>query len=80
MRKRSNRGRGRPAKITPAQELAILHARELDPPVAWKDLMAEYDCSRSVLNEALHRAKVRISGHNSLISGHQDDGHGSPAA
>jgi hypothetical protein len=63
MRSKTSRRRGRPAKITEADEWAIYHARTLDEPVAWKDLMAQYQVSRSVLAEAFTRAKVRISGH-----------------
>lgn len=61
MRKRSERGRGRPPKITRAIESAIYHARELG--VAWKDLCAQYDCSRSVAAAAFARARARFSGH-----------------
>ena len=57
--------RGRPAKISAADECAIYHARELDPPVAWKDLVAQYHVARSVLAEAYRRAQLRFSGQKS---------------
>ena len=61
MRRKSDRGRGRPPKITEADEWAIYHARTLDEPVSWKDLMAQYQVARSVLAEAFARAKARFA-------------------
>lgn len=68
------RSRGRPPKLTPADELAIYEARRPEVNVSWKDLVAQYQVSRSVLAEAYQRAKLRISGQNSSISGHHDAG------
>jgi hypothetical protein len=73
------RGRGRPRKLTLQDELAIYHARSEECGVPWKDLVAQYGVSRSVLAEAYHRAELRISGQNNRISGHLGAGQATPA-